>query len=658
MTLRERISAGKVSCEETVGIGLQCAAALGAAHHAGVVHRDIKPENIMLRPDGVVKIVDFGLARIVEARPEWSLDATQTGTVLGTPRYMSPEQARAEKSDARSDIFSLGAVLFELITGRPAFPGKTVAEVFSALLTAQPDMADAGPLGAAIAKAMAKAPESRYQRMEEFAEGLRHADAHEAVPPAPRGGVLRAWPFRARALQAALVALALAVLAVVAYDRISTIVPRQQASKLVPLTTSGTAKYSLALSPDGSRVAFSSRPSGNEKRHIYVKAVGEGKPLQLTSAPESDVQPAWSPDGKWIAFCRRSNDDNVYVPHGIYMIPANGGPERKIADAWKGVSFSPDGKTVALARLPNKAIPPARESGGIFLLSLESGQRRDLTASHRDNIPAFSPNGKWIAFTREISETAAEIFVIRADGGTAKQLTFDRQATRGFTWTADSREVVFASFRNGADGSLWRVPVTGGAPHLISATLRDATEPSVSRRGDRLAYREDWMETNIYLRDGKGLPGGAPGRFGEPVPVVNSARADHSPAFSADGERIAFVSSRTGNDEIWVARRDGSQPVPLDFAACRQHRYATMVSGRTPDCVRLLGFGRFRNLRGRFRRWSPARGQRGPVGKLDAFLVSRRKVDLLLVRPLRSSRDLEDTVDRRPAGAAYACGCF
>ena len=283
VTLRERISAAKVSCEEAAGIGLQCAAALQVAHRAGVVHRDIKPENIMVRPDGVVKIVDFGLARIVEARPDWSLDVTQTGTVVGTPRYMSPEQARGEKLDARSDIFSLGAVLFELVTRRPAFPGRTVAEVFSALLNEQPDMADAGPLGGVLAKAMAKDPAGRYQSMEEFAVGLRAADPNEASLPARQPGAFREGPFQTRTVKTALVTSVLAILAVAAYDRISTSVPRQNAPHLVPLTTSGTAKFSLALSPDGTRIAFSSRPSSKDKRHIYVKPVG---PRQ---APAIDV---------------------------------------------------------------------------------------------------------------------------------------------------------------------------------------------------------------------------------------------------------------------------------------------------------------------------------------------------------------------------------
>src|SRR5205085_6643476 len=131
VTLRQRLNAGRLPREEAISIALQCASSLEAAHRAGIIHRDIKPENVMLRPDGLVKVVDFGLARMLEPRADDMLERTQTGSVMGTPRYMSPEQARGGKLDARSDIFSLGAVLFEMICGYPAFPGASTAEVFA-----------------------------------------------------------------------------------------------------------------------------------------------------------------------------------------------------------------------------------------------------------------------------------------------------------------------------------------------------------------------------------------------------------------------------------------------------------------------------------------------------------------------------------------------
>jgi Tol biopolymer transport system component len=283
----------------------------------------------------------------------------------------------------------------------------------------------------------------------------------------------------------------------------------------------------------------------------------------LTFSRYGDALPSWSPDGRQIAFCRQTNNDQDYVPQEVVILRVDGGKERKVADTWRGVSWSPDGKTIALAHVPNGAAAPAHESGGILLLSLESGQKRDLTVSQVDSYPVFSPDGKWIAFKRNVSGTEAQILVIRPGGGEARRLTSNPYPTRGLTWTADSREIVFASLRNGPDGSLWRVSLEGGAPRPVSATLRDASDPSISRQG-LLAYREEWNDTNLYLRTSQNFHGAVPGRFGDPVSsMLNSSRVDDSPSFSPDGERIAFASDRSGNFEIWVARRDDSQAVPL-----------------------------------------------------------------------------------------------
>jgi Tol biopolymer transport system component len=560
-TLRDRMSIGKTPLREVADIGIQCAAALSRAHQAGVVHRDIKPENIMLRPDGVAKVVDFGLARMVEARPEWSPQATQTGSVMGTPRYMSPEQARGRKPDARSDIFSLGVVLFEMAAGHPAFPGTTTAEVFAALLGPELDVSEAGALGDVIARALAKDPEARYQTMEELGSGLRNFDAAETrVKPARR---TQGSTFRKRAgIVAAAISLA-ALLSLTGYKWMTRDAPGNTTLKVVPLATFAGPKGYPALSPDGARIAFSWQPPGDTAAHIYVKPAGDGDPAQLTSAAVEDVSPAWSPDGSTIAFCRQKVGEQVDGPRDIYLVPASGGGERKVAEGWRGVSWSPDGKTLALTHVPNEAKTPAQQTGGVFVLSLETGRSRELTEANRDSFPLFSPDGKWVAFKRLFSGSPAQIFVIPVEGGSPKQLTFDPlQPIRAATWTSDSREIVFASLRSGADGSLWRVPIRGGAPRPVSAMLRDASDPSISRQG-RLAYREEWIDSNLYLRTAGEVRDGVPGGFGAPVSVAASSREDHSPAFSPDGERIAFTSERSGSLEIWVARRDGSQAVAL-----------------------------------------------------------------------------------------------
>jgi Tol biopolymer transport system component len=178
-----------------------------------------------------------------------------------------------------------------------------------------------------------------------------------------------------------------------------------------------------ALSPDGGKVAFSwnggqGGSGGNPERNIYVKPVGNGESVQLTTAAEDNLWPTWSPDGRYIAFGRMLRE-----PQSVsYIVPAEGGPERKVAEGGNGVSWSPDGHTLALARQPWPI-----ESGGIYLLAVETGERRELTSPKpdSDNRPVFSPDGHWIAFTRGRTQLRREIWVIPARGGAAKQLTFD-----------------------------------------------------------------------------------------------------------------------------------------------------------------------------------------------------------------------------------------
>lgn len=566
VTLRERLKTGSLVREESISIALQCASSLEATHRAGVIHRDIKPENIMLRPDGLVKVVDFGLARMMESRDNGMLERTETGSVMGTPRYMSPEQARGEKLDARSDIFSLGAVLFEMVCGYAAFPGASTAEVFAALLAAPPDPRHAGPLRDVLSRALQKDAAARYASMAEFAAKIGCVDPRRASPP-PLWRTGRA--FRLSLLQSRLKwpVLALAVVALAIFAWVwGTRTSRDPVLDVVPLTTFQSTKNYPALAPDGSRVAFSWRPSPKDAQHIYVKPVEGGEPRQLTFGVQEDVLPSWSPDARLIAFCRRvpgqtGYDSRAGVPAGIYVVPAAGGAERNLGQGWGGVSWSSDGRKLVAGGVVNAA----DHSGGLVLLDIDSGHPTRLTTQGVDFLPAFSPDGKWVAFKREFGGWAPELFVLPSSGGRARQLTSDVRPIEGITWTADSREIVFASTRRPIEGSLWRVSVSGGQPVAIAGSLHSLSYPNIARRqGRRLAFNEAWTDSNIYSWVSSGLPrSGLPWRFGEPTAIVNSTRADHSPAISPDGERIAFVSDRTGNEEIWVSRADGSKSIQL-----------------------------------------------------------------------------------------------
>ncbi len=199
VTLRARMAAGEIPFETALRIALQCAAALCVAHRAGIIHRDIKPENIMIRSDGLVKLLDFGLARIGETAPD-SPGATRSGAVMGTPRYMSPEQAKGQKLDARTDIFSLGAVLYEVVHRRPAFPGANTAEIFVALLSQQPITATGNVLDRVLAKALQKDLEQRYPTAAELENDLQAIALDRDAPvrkPSRSSVDAVARPFRA-----------------------------------------------------------------------------------------------------------------------------------------------------------------------------------------------------------------------------------------------------------------------------------------------------------------------------------------------------------------------------------------------------------------------------------------------------------------------------
>jgi eukaryotic-like serine/threonine-protein kinase len=578
VTLRQRLTAGRMELQEVLGITVQCGSGLEAAHQAGIVHRDIKPENIMVRRDGLVKVVDFGLARVAETGQESAVEASRAGAVIGTPRYMSPEQARGQKLDARTDIFSLGAVLYEMVAGEPAFPGATTAEVFAALLSSAsrpPSECVKGipeELDAIVAKVLQKDREARYQTMQAFAADLR------ALVEQPQPRQASVWKKEAtelagsprpRPMHRGILITATALIAGLALAwYMWTVRPGShlQAPTLtvVPVTSFAGYKDFGSLSPDGRRIAFSwnggmGGSSGKQERNIYTKTIGPDDPVRLTFAPEDDRLPAWSPDGRYIAFCRALTPEPKPSRYAIYVIPASGGQERKVAEGRMGVSWAPDGKTLALAGLP-------AEGDGIFLLSLDTGERSQLTSSqpYFDNLPVFSPDGRWIAFTRDFGYSTQEIFVIPARGGTARQLTFDREPTYGAAWTADSREIVFASNRGVGGESLWRIAVEGGAPSRFSATPEGGFYPSISRQVNRLVYTELFKDTNIYAYESPGFESpSAPGRFEGPKGLILSSRRDDSPSISPDGERIAFVSKRTGNEEIWVCDRNGRQLVQL-----------------------------------------------------------------------------------------------
>src|SRR6266446_6067182 len=323
---------------------------------------------------------------------------------------------------------------------------------------------------------------------------------------------------------------------------------------ITPAVTNVGEKYTPTLSPDGQHLAFVWNGGAGPHFNLYVKVVGTEESLRLTNQESLDFNPVWSPDGRYIAFCRILKDAT-----GIYIIPALGGAERRVRNTlWDDqefdevfrfgrLSWSPDGKFLAYSDRASRS-----EAASIFLLSLDSGEVRRLTSALRsrgDFSPEFSPDGQTLAFGRD-SQGVQSIYAILVSGGEEQRLTSDTTQKWGLAWTPDGREIVFAKV-----GWLWKISLRGGEPERLQFG-QDGVQPSV--RGNRLVYAQLKLNHNIWKRDLNSLASAGP-----PDKFITSTRMESGPQFSPDGSKIAFESNRNGAFEVWLCRNNGSSLTQL-----------------------------------------------------------------------------------------------
>ena len=600
--LSQLIAHKPLPLNDSLRYAIQIAGALATAHAAGILHRDLKPENVMVSGSegraGSVKLLDFGLAKLTDKVRTGQVESTQTlghgdshstgeGTILGTVAYMSPEQAEGKKVDARSDIFSFGALVYEMATGRRAFQGDSNLSTLSAILRDEPkaasEVADGVPrdLERIITRCLRKNPDRRFQAMPDLKVALEELKEESdsgtlgAAPAVPRQ--------RTRKVVWSVAFFTAAVLlgGTVWFFR-STFKAPEAVWHPVPLTTYQGIQQEPSFSPDGNQLAFSWNGQKQDNWDIYIKLIGTaGPPLRLTTDPAIDSSPAWSPDGRFVAFFRNLSPDKA----AILLIPALGGPEHKVTETLTSyrlpspyLAWSPDGTGLIFSGRDSQKEPFA-----LFLLSTETGEKRRLTYPPAnvlgDSCPAISADGRTLVFTRSIDDTIGDLYLLSLSTGLqplgdVRRLTFGNRGNGRPAWTPDGREIVFAGTSDlfGTSVGLWRIARSGPAQALPLASFGEAAaQPAISPRAHRLAYQNSFFQSSIWRVEASGSSGAgnakSPRLFSKATTFISSSRDDTSPQFSPDGKRIAFVSTRSGREEIWISDGEGSNAVQMTFFA-------------------------------------------------------------------------------------------
>jgi eukaryotic-like serine/threonine-protein kinase len=561
-SLRARMDGDRLPVSKAVDCARQIASGLAAAHAKGITHRDIKPENVFVTKDGRVKILDFGLTKQANDTPEDATrlqSVTAAGVVLGTVGYMSPEQVRGEVADARSDIFSFGVVLYELLAGERPFRGETAVQTMNAILTEDPpELVSTGralppAFERVVRHCLEKNPEERFQSARDLAFALDALSSSSA----PSSAIAAIEPVRPRRRLLPIVTAALAVvtllLAVLVWGRPAPGVDLN-AYRYTPFSFEPGGQGRPAWSPDGTAVAFTAGMKSYEPFQVFVRYLDAPVAIQLTHDPSPTLVLGWMPDGKRIVYRRGRT---------LWSVATVGGEPEPMPlpeDATSIMALAPDGTAVAMVRADDKG------RAGIWTTSpigapLKRYEPDPFATDAIFNSPLlfFSPDGRHILLSWT-TVRGNELWLLPYPANPAdppRQVLTNLASYSGTTdvnWMPDNRHVVMPlQLSPGAASQLWLADLQSGERHAITGGTHSIYRGVASPDGTRMIVSEATGSSIIVQVDLQTAAVKA---------LISGGRYSQMPAWAADVPQLVYVSDRNGAQEIWLhGAGSGDRPI-------------------------------------------------------------------------------------------------